>query len=69
MIIDPEKSRKELFRKNQEPLKIWASSMYEIPVFSAVMWMLPLAGKKGMEWQFNRTINPYSTSAWHTDVW
>ena len=42
--------------------------MYEIPVFSAVTWMLPLAGKKGMHWQFNRTTNPYSTSAWHADA-
>lgn len=57
-----------LFRSNQEPLKIWVSSIYEIPVFSAVMWMLPLAGKKGLYWQFNRTANPYNTAAWHADA-
>ena len=67
--IDPANARKSLFRNNQEPMKIFLSSMYEIPVFSAVIWMLPLAGKKGTDWQFNATVNPYSTSAWHADAW
>ena len=56
-----------LFRRNHEPLKIYVSSMYEIPVFSAVIWMLPLAGKRGIDWQFNRTANPYNTADWHAD--
>ena len=30
--------------------------------------MLPLAGKFGMEWQFNRTHNPWSTAIWHEDA-
>jgi len=64
---DPAKAREMLFRRNQEPLKIWVSSMYEVPVFSAVIWMLPLSGKKGTMWQFNRT-NPYSTALWHADA-
>eukprot|EP00581_Thalassiosira_minuscula_P011702 CAMPEP_0183718108 /NCGR_PEP_ID=MMETSP0737-20130205/11454_1 /TAXON_ID=385413 /ORGANISM="Thalassiosira miniscula, Strain CCMP1093" /LENGTH=541 /DNA_ID=CAMNT_0025947601 /DNA_START=302 /DNA_END=1923 /DNA_ORIENTATION=+ len=65
---NPESDRKLLFRNNAEPLKNWVSSMYEIPVFSAVIWMLPLAGKKGRDWQFNRTANPYNTAAWHADA-
>ena len=35
------------------------------PVFSAVQWMLPLAGKLGM--QFDKQTNPYATNIWHTD--
>ena len=65
---EPSAARQMLFRNNQEPLKIWVSSMYEIPVFSAVIWMLPLAGKRGLYWQFNRTANPYNTAAWHADA-
>jgi len=42
--------------------------MYEIPVFSAVLWMLPLSGKRGTAWQFNGTHNPHSTSRWHADA-
>jgi len=66
--FEPSNARKMLFRNNQEPLKIWVSSWYEIPVFSSVIWMLPLAGKKGIDWQFNGTVNAYSTSAWHADA-
>lgn len=40
---------------------------YEIPVFSATVWMLPLHTKQGRDEQFNRS-NPYSTSWWHTDA-
>ena len=66
---EPAQARQSLFRNNQEPLKIWVSSMYEVPVFSAVIWMLPLAGKKGIDWQFNTTLgNPYTTSVWHADA-
>mmetsp|Transcript_13187 Transcript_13187/g.26784 ORF Transcript_13187/g.26784 Transcript_13187/m.26784 type:complete len:592 (-) Transcript_13187:14-1789(-) len=65
-IGDPEKYRKTLFRRNQEPLKFWLSSLYEIPMFSASVWMLPLAGKKGADWQFNKT-NPYSSINFHAD--
>ena len=65
--FDPAIARQMLFRRNHEPLKIYVSSMYEIPVFSAVIWMLPLAGKKGIDWQFNRTANPYNTADWHAD--
>ncbi|KAL7538848.1 hypothetical protein ACHAXR_011284 [Thalassiosira sp. AJA248-18] len=64
---EPSEARQMLFRNNQEPLKIWVSSIYEVPVFSAVIWMLPLAGRKGLHWQFNRTSNPYNTAAWHAD--
>ncbi|KAL7535033.1 hypothetical protein ACHAXR_006222 [Thalassiosira sp. AJA248-18] len=64
---DPEEARKTLFYSNHEPMKIWLSSLYEIPVFSAAIWMLPLAGKRGRDMQFNKT-NPYSTRMWHTDV-
>lgn len=65
-IGDPEKYRKTLFRRNQEPLKFWLSSLYEIPMFSASVWMLPLAAKKGAAWQFNKT-NPYSSINFHAD--
>lgn len=64
---DPATDRKSLFRKNAEPMKIWISSLYEIPVVSASIWMLPLASKMGMEWQFNYTHNRHSTSRWHAD--
>lgn len=59
--------RMSLFRSNMEPLKLWLSSMYEIPVFSAVSWMLPLAGKKGSELQFEKKVYEYGTATWHTD--
>lgn len=64
---DPTEDRKRLFRRNEEPMKLWISSLYEIPVVSASIWMLPLASKMGISWQFNRTHNPYSTSSWHAD--
>jgi hypothetical protein len=64
---DPAEDRKRLFRRNEEPMKLWISSLYEIPVISASIWMLPLASKMGMAWQFNKTHNPYSTSRWHAD--
>lgn len=38
--------------------------MYEIPVFSASIWMLPLASKLGTKLQFDKT-NEYSTILWH----
>ncbi|KAL3792796.1 hypothetical protein HJC23_002603 [Cyclotella cryptica] len=57
-------ARKTLFRKNPEPVKAWISSLYEIPVFSASVWMLALHSKKGMKRQFMRD-NPFSTDAWH----
>eukprot|EP00985_Skeletonema_marinoi_P021889 scaffold13677_cov138-Skeletonema_marinoi.AAC.3 len=38
-----ETDQKSLFRRNMEPLKLYISSVYEIPVFSAVSWMLPMA--------------------------
>mmetsp|Transcript_12739 Transcript_12739/g.23083 ORF Transcript_12739/g.23083 Transcript_12739/m.23083 type:complete len:401 (-) Transcript_12739:20-1222(-) len=66
--FEPEEARKTLFHYNQEPLKNWLSSMYEIPVFSASIWMLPLASKRGTDMQFNRTANPYATANWHTDA-
>jgi len=65
---DIAEARRTLFHNNHEPLKIWVSSIYEVPVFSAVIWMLPLAGKRGLYWQFNRTANPYNTAAWHADA-
>jgi len=58
--------RSSLFRRNMEPLKLYISSMYEIPVFSAVSWMLPMAGKKGRELQFEKTYE-FGTASWHTD--
>lgn len=58
---DPKQARQTLFRNNEEPLKIWMSSIYEIPVFSASIWILPLSSKQGTAWQFNGT-NPYATS-------
>jgi len=58
--------RMSLFRKNMEPTKLWISSMYEIPVFSAVSWMLPSAGKKGSELQFSKTYE-FGTKSWHAD--
>lgn len=68
----PEKARtSNLFRSSEEPVKIWISSLYEIPVFSASIWMLPLASKLGMEKQFPKqfdTTNPYSTHDWHADA-
>lgn len=64
---DPEDDRKRLFRRNEEPMKLWISSLYEIPVISASIWMLPLASKMGSDWQFNKTHNPYSTAKWHAD--
>ncbi|KAL3801219.1 hypothetical protein HJC23_012619 [Cyclotella cryptica] len=68
----PEKARKStLFRSSEEPVKLWMSSLYEIPVFSASIWMLPLASKLGMEMQFPKyfgSTNPYSTQDWHADV-
>ncbi|KAL7543005.1 hypothetical protein ACHAXR_012891 [Thalassiosira sp. AJA248-18] len=57
-------ARKTLFRQNPEPSKSWISSLYEIPVFSASVWMLTLSSKKGMQRQFMRG-NAYSTAAWH----
>lgn len=64
---DPRIDRTSLFRRNEEPMKLWISSLYEIPVISASIWMLPLASKMGIDWQFNHTHNPYSTSRWHAD--
>ena len=64
---DPTTDRKSLFRRNEEPMKLWISSLYEIPVVSASIWMLPLASKMGIDWQFNKTHNPYSTNRWHAD--
>jgi len=61
-----ESERKSLFRKNNEPLSFWISSMYQIPLISASAWLLPLAGKRGTSWQFNVT-NPYGTKAFHSD--
>lgn len=65
--FDPLQARQTLFRSDQGALKQWLSSMYEIPVFSASGWMLPLASKMGMRMQFNKT-NPYATSNWHVDA-
>ncbi|KAL3782911.1 hypothetical protein HJC23_004890 [Cyclotella cryptica] len=64
---NPTQDRQHLFRRNEEPMKLWISSLYEIPVFSANVWMLPLASKMGTSWQFNNTHNPYSTARWHAD--
>lgn len=64
--MDPVNARQTLFRYNEEPAKLWISAMYEIPVFSASIWMLPLASKMGTALQFNDS-NPYSTSNWHAD--
>lgn len=68
----PEKARtSNLFRSSEEPVKLWISSLYEIPVFSASIWMLPLASKLGIEKQFPKqfdTTNPYSTHDWHADA-
>eukprot|EP00584_Thalassiosira_punctigera_P006509 CAMPEP_0172535690 /NCGR_PEP_ID=MMETSP1067-20121228/7582_1 /TAXON_ID=265564 ORGANISM="Thalassiosira punctigera, Strain Tpunct2005C2" /NCGR_SAMPLE_ID=MMETSP1067 /ASSEMBLY_ACC=CAM_ASM_000444 /LENGTH=543 /DNA_ID=CAMNT_0013320631 /DNA_START=244 /DNA_END=1872 /DNA_ORIENTATION=- len=61
-----ERARKILFKQDVEPQTLFVSSMYGIPVFSAVIWMLPMAGKRGFDLQFNRTV-PYSTSNWHSD--
>ena len=58
--------RKTLFENNQEPFKIYISSMYEIPVFSVVTWLLPLATKKGVDQQYNASW-PWSTKSWHSD--
>lgn len=60
-------NRVSLFRKNMEPLKIYISSMYEVPVFSAVSWLLPLAGKRGTELLINKTLYEFGTASWHTD--
>eukprot|EP00804_Cyclotella_cryptica_P014946 CCRYP_000568-RA/>CCRYP_000568-RA protein AED:0.06 eAED:0.03 QI:0/0/0/1/1/1/2/0/536 len=65
---NPHEARKLLFRSNGEPMKNWISSLYEVPVFSATVWMIPLASKLGMKWQFNNTHNPYSTNRWHSDA-
>lgn len=62
-----------LFRSNEEPVKLWISSLYEIPVFSASIWMLPLASKLGVKYQFPKEFeelnitHPYSTGDWHAD--
>ena len=64
---NPVEDRKRLFRRNEEPAKLWINSLYEVPVISANVWMLPLASKFGMAWQFNKTHNPYSTAKWHAD--
>jgi hypothetical protein len=70
--MNPEKARTStLFRANEEPVKLWISSLYEIPVISASIWMLPLASKLGMEKQFSKKFgidNPYSTADWHADA-
>lgn len=65
--------RKTLFRFNQEPMKLWLSNLYEIPVISVAIWHLVLASKLGINIQFpskdkikNNTY-PYSTSSWHAD--
>ena len=69
MYIDPMEARKTLFRSNQEPMKLWLSSMYEIPVFSASIWILPLSGKLGGVKQFDPNgTYPYATDKWHTDA-
>jgi hypothetical protein len=67
MNMDPLKARQTLFRGSEEPMKLFLNAMYEIPVFSASIWMLPLASKNTTEWQFDRANNPFSTSFWHTD--
>eukprot|EP00571_Detonula_confervacea_P008091 CAMPEP_0172319014 /NCGR_PEP_ID=MMETSP1058-20130122/36519_1 /TAXON_ID=83371 /ORGANISM="Detonula confervacea, Strain CCMP 353" /LENGTH=514 /DNA_ID=CAMNT_0013033957 /DNA_START=335 /DNA_END=1879 /DNA_ORIENTATION=- len=60
-------NRKKLFRDNNEPMKIWLSSLYEIPVISASIWLLPLASKQGLNLQFSPNRNPYSTTSWHVE--
>ena len=65
---DPLEARRTLFRRSEEPMKLFINAMYEIPVFSASIWMLPLASKLGTMWQFNQSDNPYSTSFWHSDI-
>jgi len=70
---DPKKARQNLFRSNQEPLKLWLSYLYDVPVFSASLFHLALASKLGSDVQFNFNEtrdghNPYSTSVWHADA-
>ncbi|KAL7533197.1 hypothetical protein ACHAXR_005095, partial [Thalassiosira sp. AJA248-18] len=61
-------NRKTLSRKSPEPTKLWISALYEIPVVSASIWMLPLASKRGNVSQFQPpNENKYSTKAWHSD--
>lgn len=66
--FNPHAARQLLFRSNFEPIRNWLSSLYEVPVFSATVWMIPLASKFGMKWQFNKTHNPFSTNNWHSDA-
>ena len=57
--------RTKLFQ-NQEPIKNWISSMYEVPVFSVVNWLFPMTGKMGTDRQFDKSW-PWSTINWHSD--
>lgn len=59
--------RKTLSRDSPEAIKLWLSAMYEIPLISASIWMLPLASKGGSARMFSST-EKYSTPAWHTDT-
>jgi len=70
---DPKIARRDLFRYNQEPLKLWLSFLYDIPVFSASLFHLALASKLGTDVQFNFNEtrdghNPYGTNIWHADA-
>lgn len=57
--------RTKLFQ-NQEPIKNWISSMYEVPVFSVVNWLFPMTGKMGTDRQYDKSW-PWSTINWHSD--
>ena len=67
VVAKKKQMRQTLFENNQEPLKLYISSMYEIPVFSVVTWLLPLATKKGVDQQYNASW-PWSTKSWHSDT-
>ena len=62
-------SRKTLFTPggHTEAVTFYMLQLYEIPVISAVDWMLPMAHKRGRYMMFNRTY-PYNTAGWHGDV-
>lgn len=63
---NPESALGELFLGDIEPATYFIVSMYEVPLISAVEWLLPMARKLGRNMQFNRSY-PFNTASYHAD--
>ena len=59
--------KNSVFRTN-EPMKLYVSNMYGIPVCSVTSWFIPLSRRRGVDEQFGKyEDNIYSSSAFHAD--